>query len=222
MPAKIRAWGGGLRTLKTKIARRLVRGADRTIRYEGIADDVLRIDIAQRLLDCDCLFLAADPMQVRLLFNAIVHQYLIPGVQVGAKAQPDKTTGEILDLFSVVRPMPPGHGCLWCNGLVSPSKLQEEALSDEERRRQRYVDDVDVVAPSVITLNAIAAADAVNDYLMTTTGLLDPHELLRWSRYLPRERSVIREMPRRDLDCPECSGPSGRLGKGPTRRLPTH
>ena len=40
-------------------------------------------------MDCDYLFLAADTMRARLLFNAIVHQYLVPGVQVGAKVHED-------------------------------------------------------------------------------------------------------------------------------------
>lgn len=34
---------------------------------------------------CDYLFLAADSMRARLVFNALVHQYLIPGVQLGSK-----------------------------------------------------------------------------------------------------------------------------------------
>jgi hypothetical protein len=63
-----------------------------------------------RFADCEYLFLAADGMQPRLVFNALVHQYLIPGVQMGAKIVPDKVTGEILDVFSVSRPLTPDRG----------------------------------------------------------------------------------------------------------------
>lgn len=38
--------------------------------YGGIVDD----DVAEELVDCDHLFLAADTMQARLVFNAVVHQ----------------------------------------------------------------------------------------------------------------------------------------------------
>jgi hypothetical protein len=37
---------------------------------------------------------------------------------------------------------------LWCNGLISLAKLQEEATAYEQLKRQRYVDDEDISAPS--------------------------------------------------------------------------
>ncbi|HET7059707.1 MAG TPA: ThiF family adenylyltransferase [Candidatus Saccharimonadales bacterium] len=221
LPLWFRRRAESLRVFKVAIAQRLARQADPTITFEPIPFDVLCPEVAQRLIDRDYIFLAADTMQVRLLFNALVHQYLVPGVQVGAKAQLNSRNGEIIDLFSVVRPIVPGDGCLWCNGLILPAKLQEEAISSEEREKQRYVDDEDVEAPSVITLNAVAAADAVNDYLMMVTGLLANENHVRWSRYDPRQRTVVKEKPRQDYDCPECSSPKGRLGKGPQRQLPT-
>lgn len=106
--------------------------------------------VAQLLIDCDYLVLAADSAQARLMVNAVVHQYLIPGVQIGAKIQLGDG-GTILDVFSLVRPMNPGEGCLWCNQLISPTRLQEEALTPAQRRLQRYVADEEVHAPSVIT-----------------------------------------------------------------------
>jgi hypothetical protein len=77
----------------------------------------------------------------RLLFNAIVHQYLIPGVQVGAKVRVDKQSGEVVDAYSVVRRVTSEAGCLLCNRLINGTKLQDESVSEKERRQQRYVDD---------------------------------------------------------------------------------
>ena len=48
-------------------------------------------------IDCDYLFLAADSMQARLVLNALVHQYLIPGAPLDAKVTVDSETGDILD-----------------------------------------------------------------------------------------------------------------------------
>ena len=46
------------------------------------------------------------------------------------------------------------RACLSCNGLIDPVRLSEEALGDPEQlANQRYVDDPDVQAPSVITIN---------------------------------------------------------------------
>jgi hypothetical protein len=218
LPASVRKRAEGLRTPKVDIAHRVARQANRTVRFVGRKADVTVPAAAGDLVDCDYLFLAADSMQARLVFNALVHQYLIPGVQVGAKAPVDPKSGLLLDLFTVTRPVVPGVGCLWCNGLILPARLQEEATSPEQRRRQRYVDEEDVPAPSVITLNAIATSMASNDFLMSVAGLL--HAIpLEWIKTYPRSGTIVTEIPRRDPDCSECS-PCGRLGRGATRPLP--
>lgn len=217
-PGWIRAVGERWRASKVAIARRVARQAQPMINIESIFGDITDSAVAERLVDCDYLFLAADTMQARLVFNAIVHQYLIPGVQVGAKAQVDEATGELLDLFSVIRPVIPGHGCLWCNGLVSPAKLQEEATTAEQLARQRYVDEAGLHAPSVITMNAVAASHATNDYLMSVTSLLEASEL-RWLKHYPLPSHTATEIPRRDDDCMEC-GLNGRLAVGRLKELP--
>jgi hypothetical protein len=207
---------------KVAIARRVARKANPKGAIEAIPGNVVDDKVARRLLDCDYLFLAADSMQARLVFNALVHQYLIPGVELGAKVTVDKSSGDILDVFSVLRPVTPDLGCLWCNGLISSAGLQEEALSEEERVRQRYVDDPIVVAPSVISLNAIAAAHAVDDFLFTTTGLLDEGSDHQFVRFLSRFAEVRFDAPRRDGSCRECGrNGTGRLARGDNRRLPT-
>ena len=151
--------------LKVEIAERVWRDARRAGRYEPYGRNVIDDDIAHVLTACDYLFLAADSAQARLVFNVLVHQYLIPGVQVGAKVVVDPATGAVDDVFTVVRFVEPGYGCLLCNGLISSDALQLESLSPDERRAQRYVDEPEVPAPSVITLNAVAAAHAVDDFL---------------------------------------------------------
>ncbi|EWM15306.1 ThiF family adenylyltransferase [Kutzneria sp. 744] len=221
-PAFIRRIGQQLATPKVKVARRVARQANPQIRFDAVEGDVTHDDVARSLIDCDYLFLAADSMQARLVVNAVVHQYIIPAVQVGAKVQLDRD-GNVTDVFSVVRPLTPGLSCLWCNELIKPDKLQEEALTPEQHRQQRYVDDADIHAPSVITLNAVAAAHAVDDYLMSTVGLLSAPHSERWTRFHPTASEttgrVIREIPRSDNDCPEC-GTNGRLGLGAGQRLP--
>jgi hypothetical protein len=72
-------------TSKVDIAARVIRRANKHAIIERFKADVLDPKVAKKLLDCDYLFLAADSMRARLLINAIVHQYLIPAVQVGSK-----------------------------------------------------------------------------------------------------------------------------------------
>jgi hypothetical protein len=221
-PEAIRRLGERLSARKTKIAARVIRQASHTTVVECVDGDITEEAVARCFADCDFLFLAADSMRARLVFNALVHQYLIPGAQVGAKVTADRASGTLEEVFCVYRPVLPDSGCLWCNGLISPARLQEEALSDSERREQRYVADATVRAPSVITLNAVAAAHAVDDYLFSVTGLLNPGTSNAYRRFLPRDANYAFDDPRKDQCCSECGSDStGRLGMGDARRLPT-
>lgn len=218
----LRRLGLRLAAPKVRVAARVARVANPRVRIEPIRANLVDEAVARRLSDCDYLFLAADSAQARLVFNALVHQYLIPGVQVGAKVQVDKTTGDILDVFCVSRPVTPDSGCLWCNQLISPAKLQEESQTEEERRAQRYVDDPGVKAPSVITLNAIAAAHASNAFMFALTGLVKVEAESGYLFFHPRRRSFRLDQPRRDENCTECGqGGTSRLARGDAYELPT-
>lgn len=221
-PAWLRALARRFARPKVAIARRVIRQANPAAQVEAVVGDVLDPRHAGRLLDCDYLFLAADTMRARLLFNAIVHQYLLPGVQVGAKVRADRATGSVIDVHSIARPVTPDRGCLWCNGLISPAKLQEEGQGEQERQAQRYVEEAEIVAPSVITLNAAAAARAADDFLFYMTGLTQAGAEQGYIRFAPLRRQVWIDDPRKGADCPECGNASkGRLGRGDARRLPT-
>ena len=100
--------------------------------------------------------------------------------------------------------------------------LQEEALTEDERRAQRYVDEEDIPAPSVITLNAVAAAHAVNDYLFRLTGLRLAAASDDYVYFEPRTASSRSEESRADRDCIECGDSTGsRFGHGDSVPLPT-
>jgi hypothetical protein len=190
---------------------------------DPIFGDITHDDVAAKFIDCDYLFLAADTNQARLVFNAIVHQYLIPGFQVGAKVPVDKATGVVKEVFTVCRPILPSSGCLWCNGLISSEGLQREAATAKEQGAQRYVEDPEVVAPSVITLNATAASQAANDFLFAHTGLAHPDTSLDYMYFSPRRRVVRFDTPRKDPACGECGIMShSRFARGVGASLPTH
>lgn len=221
-PRWLRRFGERLPTRKVKIAYRVARQANSRAICEAIPGDITDDAVARRFADCDFLFLAADSNQARLIFNALVHQYLIPGYQIGAKVPVDPATGDVGQVFTAARPVFPSSGCLWCNGFISAEGLQREAATAAERCAQRYVDEPDVVAPSVITLNATAASQAANDFLFWLTGLTRQGTSLDYMRFLPREREVRFDEPRQDAKCLECGHhPSGRFARGDSVELPT-
>jgi molybdopterin/thiamine biosynthesis adenylyltransferase len=221
MPSWLRRLGIRLARPKVVLARRNIRRANPSARVEAVFGNFLEAEVAAKFVDCDYLFLAADTMRARLLFNAIVHQYLIPGVQVGAKVRVDASSGDVLDAYTVVRPVTSETGCLLCNRLINSAKLQEESISEDDRKRQRYVDEPDVIAPSVITLNAVAVSQAANDFLFYITGLRDRAATAAYMRFQPRRRRVWFDEPRKSAECPECgNNPKSRLARGDARRLP--
>lgn len=207
-------------TLKVDIAARVAREASPSIRLDLIPDDISMSSVASRLTDCDYLVLAADSMRARLVFNALVHQYFIPGVQLGAKVNHEPGSGQVLAAFSVLRRVLPGEGCLWCNHLVDATGIAKEWKSDSEREGQNY--GVISPNPSVITMNAVAAAHAVNDFMFTFLGLrVNAAEHLLYERFDHLRNRHEYVQPRRDSDCPECSATKGsRFGMGNSARLP--
>ncbi len=205
-PQWMRRLGARLATPKVKIAARVARQASRNVRITPIPRSVVEADVAALLTDCDHIFLAADSALARRLVNSITHQYLIPNTQVGSKVT--VIDGQIADVFSVSRMSSPGNGCLQCNSLIPAWRLTEEATIEVQRRRQRYVDDEEIHAPSVITLNAVAASRAVDDWLMAIGGLPDSGANAdHWVSYHPLTDEVIEHDPTKSSDCRHC-GPS--------------
>ena len=210
-----------LRTYKVRMAARNIHRANRKARVEELPRDFLDADVARHFTDCDFLFLAADTMGARLLFNLIVHQYGIPGIQVGAKVPVDGN-GAVGNVFCVSRMVTPEQGCLWCNGLINPGRLQDEAVPEASRRGYAYVDDPGVAAPSVVTLNAVACAHAADDFLFHLTGLRYADAETGWFRWNSRRAVAGYDMPRRDDTCGECSrADHSRCGMGDNATLPT-
>lgn len=215
--------GKQLAAYKVHVARRVAKLANPSIRYDAVVGNIVDEAIARLLVDADFLFLAADSMQSRLVFNALVHQYLIPGIQIGAKVPVNKQTRQVGDIFTVTRPVLPYAygGCLHCHELIPAGRLQQEALSEEERRTQRYVEDEDIAQPSVIALNVKSAEQAVNDFMMMFTGLYQPEVQLCHQLRFARERSIINVEPRANDDCLDCSSSSrSRRARGDRYRLP--
>lgn len=206
-------------TNKVEIARRVALSAMPAPEVEVIAGDVATDYVARALRTCDYVFLAADSMRARLVFNALVHQYLIPGVQLGAKV--DTPRGESLRAWSAIRPVRPGKGCLWCNGLIDATQLAMECKSDEERKTQNY--GVLEPNPSVITLNAVAAAHGVNEFLFDYLSVRPPRADLEYLHLVSAGGNMpSRAQPRKDKACRECSTTVGsRFAMGDARQLPT-
>ncbi len=208
---------------KVNIAKKVARKANQKIIYDAVVGNILDEETARLLRDVDFIFLATDNIQSRLVFNALVHQYLIPGAQIGIKIPKDLKTQKIGDIVAntrLVLPYPNG-GCLECHDLIPPGKLQEESLSPEALKQQRYVDDEEVHEPSVITINVLSAGQAANDLMMLFTGLYEsqvkPEHLVNFVK----KREQLTVLNTFKNNCPDCSNESwSRRARGDSLRLP--
>jgi molybdopterin/thiamine biosynthesis adenylyltransferase len=220
-PAWARALGRRIATSKVRLAARVIHKANPRARVLQFRTDMENPAALEAIKGCDYVFLAADSHRARLLFNALVHQFLIPGAQLGSRIRSDAATGVVEHVHTVTRWVLPDRGCLVCNQQINPARLQEESISASMRARQKYTDDPDVVAPSVITLNAMTAAQAANDFLFYITGLARPDAFSGYIRSHPLLRRLEMLSPRKDVACSHCGQTSdSRFGRGDTVALP--
>jgi hypothetical protein len=223
----IASWLGLNRpTEKVDLAKRIIKNANPDARVVAVSGDVADDDVARRLLGCDFIFLAADTMLARDVVNQVAYQYLVPTLQVGSKVVVDPATGDVRDVYGVARTLGAVPGCLRCNGLVSMTKLAEEAVATaKQRKNQRYVDEPGIEAPSVITLNSMSVGWAVNDFMHYATGLGRPasgFRMLRSKPVAPGHPQLVVQEPHSDPDCHVCGSRSySVLAVGDAAELPT-
>lgn len=109
----------------------------------------------------------------------------------------------LVDDIGDLRLVLPGVGCMWCNGLIDPTELAIDMHPESERRAARYVEDVP--APSVIALDALVAAEAVNHFMLAAVGLhfQDDDYANVLYRSCGRNRDALE--PAQQPSCPWCS-----------------
>lgn len=212
------------RRLKIDVLRRLVCSIDPDIEVTAIAGDVTYAEDATVLLGSDYLFSATDTQFARFAVNAICHQYLIPGAQVGAKVITGDD-GAVQLAYAMHRPIDLGGACLECGGAIDPDALRREQLDDVERRAQDYVDAPgasDIIDPSVITLNSAAVAMAMLDFQLAATGMFPVRMRLGQRVYHAPERALRARDVRPRPGCRWCDrhASGGAFGCGDDLPLP--
>lgn len=209
--------------LKVDVLRRLVASIDPKIEVLALSGDVTYVEDARRLLDCDFIFSATDTHFARYAVNAICHQFLIPGAQVGAKVVTGEN-GEIHLAYAMNRPIDLGGACLECGGAINGEELRKEQLDEGDRRAQAYLgaENADIVDPSVITLNGAAAALAMLDFQFAATGMFVPGTRLAQRIYHAPERELRARESRTRPGCRWCDRDAvgGAFGRGDDHSLP--
>jgi hypothetical protein len=199
---------------KTDLAVRNARRANPDIRLVVLQERVESNKAKQAISTSDWIFLAADSHSARHWVNATVHQHLIPATQVGVKI-PVANEGDIGEIHTATRLLLPGDGCMWCDQLIDPTELAIDMHPAHERANARYL--AGVPAPSVITLNTLASAEAANHFMLAITQLHHDDNDADSILHLPRTRQRHHQSGRRNPSCNWCSA-AGDLGRGTQQR----
>lgn len=195
---------------KIELAARNARRANPRIDLTLIPERVEHPAARHALTGCDWIFLAADTHAARHWVNDAVHRHLIPATQAGVKIPVDHH-GQVGQIHAVTRLLIPGKTCMWCDGLIDPTELAIDMHPDQVRRHARYLDEIP--AASVITLNNLAAAEAVNHFMLANTALHSDNTDTPAVLHRPRSRDRDLVVSRQDPSCPACTL-NGPLGQG--------
>jgi len=189
-PGFAKRLGELLSTPKTRLSARNFRRANRTVKVTTLRCDVADPRAVNALTQVDWIFLAADTNTARHVTNAVIQQYLVPGIQVGVSV-PVGDDGQVGEVHVAIRPLLPGAACQWCQDLIDSSELALEAQPHYVLQQARYVRDLP--APAVMTLNTIAAGEAANYFMFSSVALHTDHADLDARTHFPRTRERDRQ-----------------------------
>jgi len=174
----------------------------------AVRGDVRDRSSARLLLDADVLFLCTDSQGSRAVVSQISYQYAIPTFDLGVGIH--MSGSGVRHVAGRVQMIGPGLPCLLCCGVMDPSIVRQELLSEEERRSDPYVAGVRVPQPAVISINSAVAGFAVTMFLAAATGI--PMSA-RHCRLRMESGTALSLVADRVPGCPVCSE-SGALGRG--------
>jgi molybdopterin/thiamine biosynthesis adenylyltransferase len=195
----------GLR--KVDVAAHRYRDIEHGASVRRVFGDVMDEETARSILDRDVIFSCTDSVGSRAVLNWLSYQYLIPVIDLAVDIREVDDAPLVSGRLQLIGP---GTGCLSCAGLLDANQVRIDLMTEEERRRDRYVVDADVVQPAVVSINGVVASLAVTMFLAMTTGLpLDA----RRQTYFGNQGAVRVARSASLTDCPVCDDPD-HLGSG--------
>lgn len=139
---------------------------------KDIYDD---ISIVKQIASSDFIVGCLDTIDARHLLNQIATFYLLPYLDIGAYLKSDGK-GSMEYICGKINYIQPGGSSLLSRGLYT-SELLRGALTKkynpdayEELKKEKYIVDVNVDSPAVISVNMQLAATAINEFLARIHG----------------------------------------------------
>ncbi|MDL5514862.1 ThiF family adenylyltransferase [Arenibacter sp. M-2] len=154
------------------------------------------------LISCDVIFGCVDSIDGRHLLNQISTFYCIPYFDIGIKLEADGLGG-INQINGAVHFIQPGGSSLLSRGVYSIKGLEAATLKRENndeyemRLKEKYIVNVNVESPAVISVNMFVSSFCVNDFL---------NRIHQYKGYAPSERAVTWLSLSEDMIFHDCDG----------------
>lgn len=159
------------RSPKVEVLARFIKKVDPEIEVATYSQNVFESEFALRELSvCDVLFGCVDTVDGRHLINLLSTYYCIPFFDLGVKITADGLGG-IEKICGTVHYVRPGASSLLTRGVYTIEDLNSAALyraNPEEYEnlvQEKYIKNVNVERPAVISVNMAVASTAVNEFL---------------------------------------------------------
>jgi hypothetical protein len=149
----------------------------------GLGTEVITIDkdiysdinIVRKIANTDVVIGCVDSVDARHLMNQISSFYLLPYFDVGVSLKADGKGG-VEHICGTANYIQPGGSSLLSRGLYTDEDLRSALTAKfnpedyEERKKEKYIKDVQVDSPAVISINMMASAMVVNEFLSKIHG----------------------------------------------------
>jgi hypothetical protein len=157
--------------LKVDVMKRAVFAVNPQCNVSTYAVNIYDSEQALRdLSTCDVIFGCVDSIDGRHLLNLISTYYCIPYIDLGVKLIADGR-GEITKICGSIHSIAPGGSSLMSRGvytsedLTSASFLRHDPEEYLSLVSEKYIKNVSVEKPAVVSINMVTASSAVNEFL---------------------------------------------------------
>lgn len=134
-----------------------------------------KVDYLKELASSDVIFGCVDSIDARHLLNQISTFFIIPYFDIGVKLISDKKGG-ISHIVGTIHYLQPGGSSLLSRNVYTTEELRS-ALNKktdpeyyEEQKKLKYISDVEVESPAVISVNMQASSMSINEFLARLHG----------------------------------------------------
>ena len=122
------------------------------------------------LISCDIIFGCVDSIDGRHLLNQLSTFYLVPLIDMGVKLEADDHGG-IRQINGAIHYIQPGGSSLMSRGVYTMKGLEAAGLMRQDpgeykrRSQEKYIVNLPVESPAVISVNMQTSSYAVNEFL---------------------------------------------------------